>query len=488
MSSKFAPTKQQLDIIETFKTTRVLKVNACAGSGKTSTLELLAEANQTPSLLLAFNKSIADEASRRFPKHVSCRTINSLAYAEFGKPLQHKLNPNKNPKLNTLRSIKDIVDWYSLDDFTQAEPVISARTVASLARDIVDRFCYSARPSISQLDLHYQDIKHLEKNHDFDSDYFSKIIVNLAKLIWQERTNPASQAWCTHDTYMKLWSLSNPKLNYDILYVDEAQDINACVLHVLEQQTCKVLYVGDQYQSIYGFRGAVNAMKKIEAPTMYLSKSWRYGEAIAEVAELILSNDCVEVKGNKSIDSKITEVHEMQKYTMIFRTNVGLLTAAEDLLSKGKKISIEVNVPDFIRQLKSVINIKEGKKPYHDLVARFTNWRDLMDFAKESVDIKRLIDIALRPDVDKFILALESLDSCTNPDIILTTAHKSKGLEYDNVVIAEDFKFGEKNTLDMPEQEINLLYVACTRAKKNLQLPKELIDLLEDYKDVKDEV
>ena len=81
MSSKFTPTKQQLDILEAFKNTRVLKVNAIAGSGKTSTLELLADANQKPSLLLAFNKSIADEASRRFPAHVSCRTINSLAYA-----------------------------------------------------------------------------------------------------------------------------------------------------------------------------------------------------------------------------------------------------------------------------------------------------------------------------------------------------------------------------------------------------------------------
>ena len=39
---------------------------------------------------------------------------------------------------------------------------------------------------------------------------------------------------------------------------------------------------------------------------------------------------------------------------------------------------------------------------------------------------------------------------------------------------------GSKNVLDMPEQEINLLYVACTRAKLNLQLPDALQDLLEE--------
>lgn len=483
MSSKFIPTKQQLDIIETFKDTRVLKVNAVAGSGKTSTLELLAEANQKPSLLLAFNKSIADEASRRFPTHVSCRTINSLAYASFGKPLQHKLNPNKNPKENTLRSIKDIVDKYNLEDFTEAVPLISARTIVSLARDAVDRFCFSARPSISHLDLHYQDIKDLTKNHKFDTEYFGRVLVNLAKMIWQERINPLSNAYCTHDTYLKLWSLSDPKLNYDIVYIDECQDINACVLHVLEQQTCKMLYVGDQYQSIYGFRGAVNAMKRIEAPTMNLSQSWRYGEAIAEVAEMILSKDAVEVKGNSSIPSTVKYVQDMNKYTMIFRTNVALLTTAEELIAEGKKVSAEVNIPDFIRQLKSVISLKEGKKPFHDSIARFSNWADLLDFTKESVEVKRLVEISIRKDVDKFIQRLESMHACTNPDIVLTTAHKSKGLEYDNVVIANDFRFGEKKALDMPEQEINLLYVACTRARLNLQLPDVLLDLLEERQD-----
>lgn len=266
MSSRFKPTQEQLEIIKVFGTTRVLKVNAVAGAGKTSTLELLANEYKQPSLLLAFNKAIADEASKRFPQHVQCRTMNSVAYSHFGKTLQHKLNFNKNPKVNTMRSIKNTVDWFALDDYKHAEPAINARVIAGLAREAVDRFCYSSRGSISEHDLHYKDIKELEKNHIFDSKHLSRVIVNLAKLIWKERINPFSQSFCTHDTYVKLWSLSNPKLNFDIIYVDESQDINPCILHVLEQQTCKILYVGDQYQSIYGFRGATNAMKRLLHP------------------------------------------------------------------------------------------------------------------------------------------------------------------------------------------------------------------------------
>ena len=85
------PTQEQKDILSAFKSTRVLKVNACAGSGKTSTLVMLAQDNPVPSLYVCFNKVIREEAELRFPSHVSCRTQHSLAYAEFGQGLLHKM-------------------------------------------------------------------------------------------------------------------------------------------------------------------------------------------------------------------------------------------------------------------------------------------------------------------------------------------------------------------------------------------------------------
>lgn len=477
MSSKFTPTKQQLDIVEAFKTNRVLKVNAVAGSGKTSTLELLAQENKTPSLLLAFNKSIADEAATRFPEHVSCRTMNSIAYAQFGRTLQHKLNSNSNPKVNTMRSLKNIVEWFNLEDF-QASPPIAARTVAALARDALDRFCYSDRKEISEYDLYHKDFKELSQQHDFDEAYLGRVVLSLARKIWKERINPVSKAATTHDTYLKLWSLSNPKLNYEILYVDESQDINPCVLSVLEQQTCKILYVGDEFQSIYGFRGATNAMKKIIAPTMHLSQSWRYGEDVANVAQTILSKHEITVLGNPKLDSKVCSICPSEKHTMIFRTNYALLEKAEGLIANGKTVAAEVNIQDIVRQIQSACALKKGEKPFHDNISRFGTWFELKEFAKESVEMQRLINLATRPDVNEMIANLKNVNTTKNPDVILTTAHKSKGLEWDNVVIADDFKFGKENTLDMPEQELNLLYVACTRAKKKLQLPKELAVLL----------
>ena len=73
-----------------------LRVIAFAGSGKTTALRLLAEADTTPALYIAYNKSTQLAAQGRFPAHVACRTMHSLAYRglrmfEQQQRLEHKL-------------------------------------------------------------------------------------------------------------------------------------------------------------------------------------------------------------------------------------------------------------------------------------------------------------------------------------------------------------------------------------------------------------
>ena len=66
-----------------------LKVEAKAGSGKTSTLVEVARANPDKRFLyLAFNKAIVNEAKGKFPKNVVVKTTHSLAYGKIVTPLQ----------------------------------------------------------------------------------------------------------------------------------------------------------------------------------------------------------------------------------------------------------------------------------------------------------------------------------------------------------------------------------------------------------------
>jgi len=69
-----------------------LVVGAFAGTGKTSTLEAFARANPERRMLyLAYNRAIRDEAERRFPFNVECKTSHQLAWSKFGRFFQHRL-------------------------------------------------------------------------------------------------------------------------------------------------------------------------------------------------------------------------------------------------------------------------------------------------------------------------------------------------------------------------------------------------------------
>lgn len=73
--------KRIVDLSKSMNKNEILAIQACAGSGKTSTLEEIALANPKQRFLyLAFNKSIATEAGEKFPKNVEAKTIHSLAF------------------------------------------------------------------------------------------------------------------------------------------------------------------------------------------------------------------------------------------------------------------------------------------------------------------------------------------------------------------------------------------------------------------------
>lgn len=486
MSNKITPTQEQLDIINTFKTTRVLKVNACAGSGKSSTLKMLANENKVPSLYICFNKSVAEEARDKFPEHVECRTTHSLAYAEYGRQIAHKLSRPKGMYRNVAGTSAEIAKYYNIVDYLlNGNDEIKATSIASFARQTVDRFQCSTEEKFSSKVLPYNEIATLKKNHpSLEIKDFGMVVLKYARKLWMDRINPASDVVCTPDTYLKLWQLSKPVLSYDIIYLDEAQDSSPTILDVVRRQTqSKICYVGDTHQSIYQFRGAVNAMEMITAPSLTLSKSFRYGQRIADVANWLIGGDMV-VKGFEKINSVITDqIHE--PYTMIFRTNGALFETAVSLIAQGKSVYCEVETKSFVKKLESADSLYRGnyKGVKHEDITPYSNWKDLLASAEEDPELKRISRIVQNKETIRFVSALQSLTSKAGADILLTTAHKSKGMEWENVIVADDFPIKPNKDENTNVQEVNLFYVACTRAIKQLQLPYEIHSLFEELED-----
>jgi superfamily I DNA/RNA helicase len=490
------PTQEQLEILKAVKTNRVLKVNAVAGSGKSTTLKMIADENEQASLYVCFNKVIAEEASQKFPNHVECRTSHSLAFAAHGKPLYHKLNRPRGRYVNVAQTSAEVAKYYNLKEFTCDDPEspVAPNAIASFIKMSVNRYQNSADDQINKTHLPYHEMKKLEKNHaGLNIKRLSDVVLKYAKMLWNDRTDPTSPVLAHHDTYLKLWQLSRPVLNYDIIYVDESQDTNPTVLDVIMRQShAKVVYVGDTYQSIYQFRGAVNAMEMIDAPTKVLSKSFRYGPEVADVATWIIQK-VIDVKGLDTIPSKVCQVNG-DKFTHIFRTNGHLLETAVDYVQEGKDVFCEIETKKFGQLLTSALALYRGdmKNVKHEDITPYSCWQDLLDDAEEIPDLKRVSNIVSSGKTKLFLDSLERLNTKRgNADIILTTAHKSKGKEWDNVILADDFpipdedKWGLTPFDDMSQAEINLFYVAATRAIKTLQLPNKLyrVDYSEYLKD-----
>ena len=83
---KLTPTAEQANARDLYTTGGNLKLEAGAGAGKTSTLQLLAGVDRNRlGQYLAFNRPIVDEAARKFPSHVACNTAHSLAMRAVGR-------------------------------------------------------------------------------------------------------------------------------------------------------------------------------------------------------------------------------------------------------------------------------------------------------------------------------------------------------------------------------------------------------------------
>jgi hypothetical protein len=87
------PTAEQAAIIAAVRDTSLTyMVNALAGTGKTSTIEMVCHAvKNIPILYLAFNKRIVDEAAKRMPSHVECRTQNGLGHRVWAQATGKRL-------------------------------------------------------------------------------------------------------------------------------------------------------------------------------------------------------------------------------------------------------------------------------------------------------------------------------------------------------------------------------------------------------------
>lgn len=494
----FTPTEEQTAIKEAFPDHRFLTIQAKSGSGKTSTLYLLANSTEDRILYLAFNKSMAEEARRKMPLNVECRTLHSICYQFLDHRLRAKLSRPEGQYVNVAGTGSEIAKKFKINNLIdkRGKTLLTRAMIGLMIKQTVGKFEFSDDPFISRKhfpSVHLADIKRKGINeHKLITE-----VVKYAKQLWRERIDPNTDTLMTHDTYVKLFELSGADLGYDIIFGDEFQDVNPAFLSILRnaKSAKQVVVVGDEYQSIYQFRGSQNMMKETSTygAELPLTACFRFGPKVANIANMILSDKeplrhpLVGKGFDTVVGSYKSDVVDYTKpYTIIFRKNLTLLMEAMDRIANGEEIIINVDTRDFISMVDSVNALRRGdiEKVKHETVLPYADWDEFVECAEADPDAKRLLNIVVSGKANTIAHTLRTHRNSPTAKVTLTTAHKSKGLEWDQVIVANDFPSNyDKKTgewVGLEEAERNLLYVAHTRCVKCLQwntTVQEIIDI-----------
>ena len=475
--STLKPTAEQAHIADLFRASDIhgstLKVRAGAGTGKTTTLlqlsEILADEGRL-GLYVAFNKSIAQEAGRKFGRHMTASTAHSLAY----RGIRATRYANLLDKMADDRRIPFDATALALGVRSGSVPAIDRPRYLSnfaVVRHVLrtlDEFCKTA-----DLELGAQHVPKMPGVTRHAS--LVDLVLPYAKKAWANLLDPnGSAVKFGHSHYLKLWALERPRIGRDgaALFLDEAQDTSPVLAAVIADQThLQRVYVGDSAQAIYGFTGAVDAMKDLQAAVEgRLTQSWRFGPEIAAAANFMLARlrDDLQLTGNPGRASMLSHTHSASD-AILCRTNGGAISHVMAEQIKGRKVHLMSDTAYSLKFCDGAERLQDGRKAGLEDLAAFDTWQQVEEYAEESPDAadwKVLVKLINDHGADALRRALKGTVAEDRADVTIATAHKSKGREWDNVTLDDDIAHAiEEARPEQVRDELMLGYVAITRAK-----------------------
>lgn len=473
-----------------------LVVEAAAGSGKTYTLvKALSLIPQDKRVLMtAFNKDIVKELTKKvkeFP-NVEVRTLHGLGMILTTRGLG--IGGMKPEGYKYTQLIYN--HWQDLTKTNINKLSRNARkSFVENTKKLVDfgRF-YLATTQSEMIELM---IKYDIPCVADEVDVALKVMAIGGKNL--DSIDYTDMIWMPH-----IYDLHLQECEYDFIMVDECQDLNVAernlVLRCLKEGG-RLIAVGDSNQCIYGFSGSdpdsFRAIQSIpNTVSMPLSISYRCPESVVKFAQNLVPSIEAKQGAEEGVILDCVSLDDVHDGDMVLcRNNAPLLQVYCKLLEQGKRAYIRGS--DVGKNLQNIVigthkdylytNLKRDGvfiRLYEDL---FNSRKAIMErYGISQEDAMKHETIQAKLDM---IRALEVLgaDLTTTEEltkkiedifpkndkgegIMLSTVHKAKGLEADNVFIACASLMPSKSALDewQVQQERNLMYVAYTRAKKVL--------------------
>jgi len=280
---------------------------------------------------------------------------------------------------------------------------------------------------------------------------------------------------------------------YPFLAVDEVQDTNLAQLWLAMNSITDdgtIVGVGDKFQSIYAFRGAnseamAQLVKELQADELPLSICYRCPTSVRDMVNKEFPHITFETP-EWAIEGKIETVGRskagevvQEDDLVICRVNADLVSLVFELIRKGYKATIRGR--DIGKSLITIIK-KQKADSTDDLFKRLEEFRNRQMAKFVAMDkphkIAQLDDQIATIDaisdgastIAEIIDRCETIFSDERSGVMLSSIHRAKGLEADNVFILRPdlIPHPRAKTPEAIQQEMNIRYVGLTRAKQNL--------------------
>lgn len=444
-----------------------------AGARKTSLAAAIAKENPNLKFLyLSFGRENSLSAKARFPQNSECLNFHAFAKKIIGVK-SHQITERV-----TMQDIKN--ELFNLD--LKHIPENHHIEYSSI---LLEHFCTS--------DCHLKNISGLLLHSDFStlSRKDKQLICYFFTQFWINVFS-SSVGKISHDMYLKETTMQPCKIHHDVLIVDEAQDCNDAMYKWVDNIKAtnpglKTLILGDPSQQIFSFIGASKRFL-MEEPDYCLSRTYRFGKELADVTNKYMKrNELPYYRDIESLASAKTLVEfyrgehfpeswlsSGEETCIVSRFNATIWSWMFFLSKLNVRYYIIGNTHlrdiDFMKKLLSLFKIGrcsdkrwssigfENLKREFDVNGDRNGYLACRFIEKNPNLTEREVDIAIQH------LTKDKSDA----EIILTTIHQAKGLEFNTVVVSNDF-IPSTTKKDIPL--VHQTYTAITRAKKAICLP-----------------
>jgi hypothetical protein len=442
-----------------------LAVVAGAGTGKTSALVMMAAATRSRGLYMAFNRAASDDARSRFGPNVDCRTSHSLAFTAVGRAYRDRLGAARIPTSHAVELLgikRDLdVNGFRISRYQQAR----------LAMNMVRRFCYSN--DSEPMARHMEPVNGLGPGA---ANQVAAIMLRYARRAWDDLCSHEGRLRFEHDHYLKMWALTGPVLPGEFIMLDEAQDTNPVLEAIFLAQSVQRVCVGDPAQQIYGWRAARDVITGFPAPQVELTRSFRFGPAIADVANQWLrhAESDLRLTGAGPAESQVRRTSSPD--AVLCRGNGDVMHEVLGFLDAGMPVAVTGGGVALRKLAEAARDLKAGRWTSHPELFLFPDWGSVQDYAENDSsahDLKSLVDLVDSYGEETIIAAVDRLAAEARARVTVSTAHKAKGREWGSVRIGPGFgpsvdDDGEPRALAV--EEARLIYVAVTRARRVLDI------------------